>query len=101
MPKPKAGVFANEEVTRAVASLYRATTNPRLLQAIQALEFDVSHAVKVWRHLGRMNPNMNLQDAVDEYRAILECIRAEDAEGARRAMRGHIEKARVSMMSLG
>ena len=79
----------------------RATANLRLLQAIQALEFDVSHAVKVWRHLGRMNPDMSLRDAVDEHRAILECIRAEDAEGARRAMRGHIEKARVRMMSRG
>lgn len=79
----------------------RATANLRLLQAIQALEFDVSHAVKVWRHLGRMNPDMSLRDAVDEHRAILECIRTEDAEGARRAMRGHIEKARVRMMSRG
>lgn len=82
-------------------AIARATANPRLLQAIQAFEVDVSHAVKVWRHLGRMNPNMSLQDAFDEHRAILECIRAEDAEGARRAMRGHIEKARVRMMSRG
>ena len=82
-------------------AIARSTANPRLLQALQALEFDVSHAVKVWRHLGRMNPEMSMQDAVDEHRAILECIRAEDAEGARRAMRGHIEKARVRMMSRG
>lgn len=82
-------------------AIARATANPRLLQAIQALEFDVSHAVKVWRHLARMNPEMRLRDAVEEHRAILECVRAEDAEGARRAMRGHIEKARVRMMSRG
>lgn len=80
-------------------AIARATANPRLLQAVQALEFDVSHAVKVWRHLGRVNPEMRLRDAVEEHRAILVCLRAEDAEGARRAMRGHIEKARVRMMS--
>ena len=82
-------------------AIARATANMRLLQAVKALEFDVSHAVKVWRHLGRLNPDMSLRDAVDEHRAILECIRTEDAEGARRAMRGHIEKARVRMMSRG
>jgi len=79
----------------------RATANPRLLQAMRALEFDVAHAVRVWRHLGRMKPSMRLQDAVDEHQEILDCIRAQDADGARRAMRSHIEKARVRMMDQG
>lgn len=82
-------------------NIARATANPRLLQAMRALEFDVAHAVRVWRHLGRMKASVRLQDAVDEHRAILECIRAQDAEGARRAMRSHIEKARVRMMEQG
>jgi GntR family transcriptional repressor for pyruvate dehydrogenase complex len=82
-------------------AIARATANPRLLQAMRALEFDVAHAVRVWRHLGRMKPAMRLQDAVDEHQAILDCIRAQDAEGARRAMRSHIEKARVRMMAQG
>lgn len=79
----------------------RATANPRLFDAMRALEFDVAHAVKVWRHLGRMKPSLRLQDAVDEHRAVLQCIRERDAEGARRAMRSHIEKARVRMMENG
>lgn len=79
----------------------RATANPRLLQAMRALEFDVAHAVRVWRQLGRMKPSMRLQDAVDEHQAILERIRAQDAEGARRAMRSHIEKARLRMIEQG
>jgi GntR family transcriptional repressor for pyruvate dehydrogenase complex len=82
-------------------AIARATANPRLVEAMRALEFDVAHAVKVWRHLGRMKPAMRLQDAVDEHRAILQCIRDRDAEGARRAMRSHIEKARVRMMAEG
>lgn len=82
-------------------AIARATGNPRLLPAIQALEFDVGYAVKVWRHLGRVKTGMRMEDAVDEHRAILECIRQQDAEGARRAMRSHIEKARVRMMARG
>lgn len=76
----------------------RATANPRLLRAVQGLEYDVSHAVTVWRQLGRMKPWMRLQDAVDEHRGILECIQRQDAQGARRAMRAHVEKARVRML---
>lgn len=79
----------------------RATANPRLFDVMRALEFDVAHAVKVWRHLGRMKPSLRLQDAVDEHRAILQCIRERDGEGARRAMRSHIEKARVRMTESG
>lgn len=82
-------------------AIARATANPRLLAAMRALEFDVAHAVKVWRHLGRLKPSMRLQDAVDEHRAVLQCVRDRDAEGARRAMRSHIEKARVRMMEQG
>lgn len=81
-------------------AIARATANPRLLEAMCALEFDVAHAVEVWRQLGRMKPSLRLQDAVDEHRAILLCIRERDAEGARRAMRSHIEKARVRMMEV-
>lgn len=82
-------------------AIARATANPRLLAAMRALEFDVAHAVKVWRHLGRMRPSMRLQDAVDEHRAVMQCVRERDAEGARRSMRSHIEKARVRMMEQG
>lgn len=82
-------------------ALAQATANPRLLAAMRALEFDVAHAVRVWRHLARMRPSMRLQDAVDEHRVVLDCVRARDAEGARRAMRSHIERARVRMMEQG
>lgn len=80
-------------------AICRATANPRLLSVIRALEFDVRHAVKVWRNLARTTSDLRLQDAVDEHRRILECIRQQDAQGARRAMRSHIEKARIRMLS--
>lgn len=78
----------------------RATANPRLADVVRALEYDVSLAVRVWRHWGKMRPTVRLQDPVDEHRSVLDCIRSQDAEGARRAMRSHIEKARVRMIEL-
>ena len=80
-------------------TICRATANPRLHSAINALEFDVRYAVMVWRNLARTKSGLRLQDAVDEHHSILECIRQQDAEGARRAMRSHIEKARIRMLS--
>lgn len=81
-------------------SIALATANPCLVDTMRALEQDVSHAVQVWQYWGRAQPGMRMQDAVDEHRAVLACIRAQDAEGARRAMRSHIEKARVRVMAL-
>lgn len=75
-----------------------ATGNPRLVQVLQSLEYDVSHAVNLWRHMARMKPWRRTQEVRDEHREIFELIRLRDAEGARRAMRGHVEKARVRML---
>jgi len=79
-------------------TIVRATANPRMVQVFQTLEYDVSHAVNLWRHMARMKPWQRTQDALDEHRAIFELIRHQDAEGARRAMRGHVEKARIRML---
>ena len=81
-------------------AIAQATANPRLVEAMRTLEYDVSHAVRVWRHMGRMRPWVRMQDAGDEHQAMLGFIRVQDAEGARRAMRSHIEKARVRMMEI-
>jgi GntR family transcriptional repressor for pyruvate dehydrogenase complex len=78
----------------------QASANPRLAQVLKTLEYDVSHAVNLWRHLAHMKPWRRTQDALDEHRAIFELIKAQDGEGARRAMRGHIENARVRMLEL-
>ena len=80
------------------AAVARASANPRLLQVLESLEYDVSHAVNLWRHMAGMEPWLRTQDALDEHRAILESIRLQDADGAARAMRGHVERARIRML---
>ncbi|MBP0597210.1 FadR family transcriptional regulator [Herbaspirillum sp. LeCh32-8] len=76
-----------------------ATANMRFVQVMKTLEYDVSHAVNMLRHLMHIPPWKRSQDAMDEHRKIFELICAQDAEGARRAMRGHIENARTRMFN--
>ncbi|WP_408158554.1 FadR/GntR family transcriptional regulator [Herbaspirillum lusitanum] len=76
-----------------------ATANLRFVQVLKTLEYDVSHAVNMLRHLVHIEPWKRSQDAMDEHRQIFNLIRAQDAEGARRAMRGHIENARTRMFN--
>lgn len=79
-------------------AIAQATANPRLVQVLQSLQYDVSHAVNLWRHLARMEPWHRTQDALDEHRHLFALVHAQDAEGARRAMRAHVENARVRML---
>lgn len=79
-------------------TIAQATANPRMAKVLKSLEYDVSHAVNLWRHMAQMKPWQRSQDALDEHRAIFELIRGQDAEGARRAMRSHVEKARIRML---
>lgn len=79
-------------------AIAQATANPRMAQLLATLKFDVSHAINLWRHMAQMKPWQRTQDALDEHRAIFKLIREQDAEGARRAMRSHVEKARIRML---
>lgn len=79
-------------------AIAQATANPRMAQLLATLKFDVSHAINLWRHMAQMRPWQRSQDVQAEHRAIFELIRAQDAEGARRAMRSHVEKARIRML---
>ena len=79
-------------------AIAQASANPRMLQVIQTLQYDVSHAVNMTRHLVRLKPWQRTHDVLDEHREIYRCIARQDAEGARRAMRSHIEKARIRML---
>ena len=81
-------------------TIAQATGNPRLGQVLKTLEYDVSHAVNLWRHLAHMKPWRRTQDALDEHRAIFELIKSQDAEAARRRMRGHVENARIRMLEV-
>lgn len=79
---------------RAIAA---ATGNQRFVQVLKSLEYDVSHAVNVMRHLVHSEPWKRTRAAIDEHRQIYRLIREQDAEGARNIMRAHIEKARSRM----
>lgn len=79
-------------------AIAQASGNPRMLQVIQTLQYDVSHAVNMARHLVRLQPWQRTADVLAEHRDIYRRIERQDAEGARRAMRSHIEKARMRML---
>jgi GntR family transcriptional repressor for pyruvate dehydrogenase complex len=49
--------------------------------------------------MAQLKPWRRTQDAIGEHRAIYELIQQQDAEGARRAMRSHVEKARIRMLN--
>jgi GntR family transcriptional repressor for pyruvate dehydrogenase complex len=76
----------------------KASANPRMLQVIRTLQYDVSHAVNMARHLVRLKPWQRTTDVLNEHREIYRSIEGQDAESARRAMRSHIEKARLRML---
>ena len=83
---------------RAIAA---ATGNQRFVQVLKSLEYDVSHAVNMMRHLVHSEPWKRTRAAIDEHRQIYRLIREQDAEGARNIMRAHIEKARSRMLNSG
>ena len=79
-------------------TIAQATANPRIAKVLKSLEYDVSHAVNLWRHMAQMKPWQRSQEALDEHRAIFKLIKRQDADGARHAMRSHVEKAHVRML---
>jgi GntR family transcriptional repressor for pyruvate dehydrogenase complex len=79
-------------------AIAQASANPRMAQVLKSLEYDVSHAINLWRHMAQLKPWRRTQDAIGEHRAIFALIQQQDAEGARRAMRSHVEKARIRML---
>ncbi|WP_295851288.1 FadR/GntR family transcriptional regulator [uncultured Xylophilus sp.] len=79
-------------------AIAQATGNPRIGQVLKSLEYDVSRAVNLGRRIAQLKPWHRTQDTLDEHRTILEAIRTQDPDTARRAMRGHIENARIRIL---
>ena len=75
-----------------------ATGNPRLHEMVRTFEYDVGHAINLWRHLAQATPWTRTHDVEEEHAQILRFIEAQDPEGAKRAMRAHIENARIRML---
>ena len=81
-------------------AIAEATFNPRLAQVLKSLEYDLSHAVSLWRHLAARHGQQGLQSALTEHRILLDAIRQRDGTAARDAMRTHLEHARDRFLAV-
>ncbi|MBC7136824.1 MAG: FadR family transcriptional regulator [Oceanibaculum nanhaiense] len=78
-----------------------ATGNRHFAVSLDALEQESSAAEHLLRHRQHFHPRDRGRAVLEEHRAILRLIADQDAEGARRAMRNHLERARIRMMGSG
>jgi DNA-binding FadR family transcriptional regulator len=76
-----------------------ATCNQRILQTLKSLEYDVTHSVNLMRFLGQFQPLVRTGAVQAEHEEIFRNIETGAATRAKRAMRNHIEHARVRMLS--
>jgi len=76
-----------------------ATGNPRIVETLKSLEYDVSRSVNLMRLQVRYQPLVRAEIVQSEHEEILHHIEAGAASKAKRAMRNHIEHARLRTMS--
>lgn len=76
-----------------------ATCNARIVQTLKSLEYDVTRSVNLMRFLVQFQPFIRNEAVRDEHEEIFRHIEAGAATKAKRAMRNHIEHARIRMMS--
>lgn len=74
-----------------------ATHNPRFVEAIWGVEYDIDYAVNLARYLVKFDQLERAHKVVSEHTRILKAIEEQDAEEARCAMQEHLEQARVRM----
>ena len=76
-----------------------ATCNLRIVQTLKSLEYDVTRSVNLMRFLVQFQPLIRNDAVQAEHGEIFRHIEAGAATKAKRAMRNHIEHARIRMMS--
>jgi GntR family transcriptional regulator, transcriptional repressor for pyruvate dehydrogenase complex len=76
-----------------------ATCNQRIVQTLKSLEYDVTRSVNLMRFLVQFQPLVRTEAVQAEHEEIFRHIEAGAATKAKRAMRNHIEHARIRMMS--
>ncbi|NMM43688.1 FadR family transcriptional regulator [Rhodospirillaceae bacterium KN72] len=76
-----------------------ATGNPRIVETLKSLEYDVSRSVNLMRLLVKYQPLVRAEIVKEEHREIYRHIEAGAANRAKRAMRRHIEHARMRTMN--
>ena len=75
-----------------------ASKNGRFVDAVQMVEHDIDHGVNLARYLGRFDHLKRSQSVIADHSRILRAIRQQRPEGARKAMRAHLENARLRMV---
>lgn len=76
-----------------------ATSNPRIVRTLKSLEYDVTRSVNLMRFLVQFRPLDRAEAVCAEHEEIFHHIEAGDHRRAKRAMRRHIEHARIRMMN--
>ena len=80
-------------------AIAEATGNPRLAAVLRSLDYDLSHAVTLWRHLAAQK-QATIRHALAEHRTLFAAIRARRPQQAGDAMRIHLENARNRFLVL-
>jgi GntR family transcriptional regulator, transcriptional repressor for pyruvate dehydrogenase complex len=76
-----------------------ATSNQRIVHTLKSLEYDVTRSVSLMRFLVQFQPLVRIDAVQAEHEEIFAHIEAGAATAAKRAMRNHIEHARIRMLS--
>ena len=76
-----------------------AAANPRFVDAIRMVEYDIDHGVNLVRYLVRFDHLERSRSVHAEHARILAAIERKDAEVASREMCEHVEQARIRMLN--
>ena len=74
-----------------------AAHNLRIVEAIQSVEYDISHGVNLFRYMVRYDHLARSRQVLDEHTRILKAIECRDTSEARAAMSYHLDQAHVRM----
>ena len=75
-----------------------ASNNRRFVDAVQLVGHDIDHGVNLARYLARFDQLKRSQSVIADHSLILRAIRQQRPEEARKAMRAHLENARLRMV---
>ena len=74
-----------------------AAHNLRIVEAIQSVEYDITHGVNLFRYMVRYDHLARSRQVLDEHTRILKAIECRDTSEARAAMSYHLDQAHVRM----
>lgn len=90
------GVDADLQFHMAIAT---ATRNKLFETGLHAIFAQISEGMRLARSMSLQRSKQRMRKVQAEHVVILEAIRAEDVEGAREAMRAHIDNARARILT--